>query len=201
MVKLRQEDIKTKEVLSWKGIHLFHFTFSACSMKTRIFMGLKNIDYTGHHINLQKKENFSPYFQGITPRSLVPVLVDDGEVHIESNDILKYLDNKFPTLSLIPKDKEEEINRMMIEENDLHLDIRNVTFKFLVPKFLNNVKIQEKSASKATLHGNEDSEDDANRKFWENYKKVGITDEVATKSLLNLKLHLDEINEKLTHHT
>ena len=75
MVKLRQEDIKTKEVLSWKGIHLFHFTFSACSMKTRIFMGLKNIDYTGHHTNLQKKENFSPYFQGITPRSLVPVLV------------------------------------------------------------------------------------------------------------------------------
>ena len=201
MVKLRQEDIKTKEVLAWKGIHLFHYTFSACSMKTRIFMGLKNIDYTGHHINLQKKENFSPYFQGITPRSLVPVLVDDGEVHIESNDILKYLDNKFPTLSLIPKDKEEEINQMMIEENDLHLDIRNVTFKFLVPKFLNNVKIQEKSESKATLHGNEDSEDDANRKFWENYKKVGITDEVATKSLLNLKLHLDEINEKLTHHT
>ena len=94
-------------------------------------MGVKNINYTGHHINLQKKENFSPYFQGITPRSLVPVLVDDGEVHIESNDILKYLDNKFPTLSLIPKDKEEEINKMMIEENDLHLDIRNVTFKFL----------------------------------------------------------------------
>ena len=63
MVKLRQEDIKTKEVLSWKGLHLFHFTFSACSMKTRIFLGLKNIDYTGHHINLQKKENFSPFFQ------------------------------------------------------------------------------------------------------------------------------------------
>ena len=102
---------------------------------------------------------------------MVPVLVDDGEVHIESNDILNYLDNKFPTVSLIPADKEEEINQMMIEENDLHLDIRNVTFKFLVPKFLNNVKIQEKSQSKATLHGNEDSEDDANRKFWENYKK------------------------------
>ena len=64
-----------------------------------------------------------------------------------------------------------------------------------------NVKIQEKSESKATFHGNEDSEDDANRKFWENYKKAGITDEDVTKSLLSLKLHLDEINEKLTHHT
>ena len=201
MVKLRQEDIKTKEVLSWKGIHLFHFTFSACSMKTRIFMGLKNIDYTGHHINLQKKENFSPYFQGVTPRSLVPVLVDDGEVHIESNDILEYLDNKFPAKRLIPSDKQEEINKMMIQENELHLDIRNITFKFLVPKFLNNVKIQEKSVSKATLHGTNDSEDDANREFWKNYKKKGIADEVATKSLFNFKLHLDEIDEKLSHHT
>jgi len=128
-------------------------------------------------------------------------LVDEGEVHIESNDILKYLDNKFPAKRLIPADKEEEINKMMIEENDLHLDIRNVTFKFLVPKFLNKVKIQEKSESKATLHGNLDSEDDVNREFWENYKKEGITDEVATKSLLNLKLHLDEIDEKLSHNT
>tara|TARA_Y100000992_G_scaffold117291_1_gene76887 strand:+ start:55 stop:813 length:759 start_codon:yes stop_codon:yes gene_type:complete len=170
-------------------------------MKTRIFMGLKNIDYTGHHINLQKKENFSPYFQGVTPRSLVPVLVDDGEVHIESNDILEYLDKKFPATRLIPPGKEEEINNMMIEENNLHIDIRNVTFKFLVPKFLNNVKIQEKSKSKATLHGGKDSEDDVNRKFWENYKKEGISDEVATKSLSNLKLHLDEIDEKLSHHT
>ena len=201
MVKLRQEDIKTKEVLTWKGIHLFHFNFSACSMKTRIFMGLKNIKYTSHHVNLQKKENFSPYFQGVTPRSLVPVLVDDGEVHIESNDILEYLDNKFPAKRLIPSDKQEEINKMMIQENELHLDIRNITFKFLVPKFLNNVKIQEKSVSKATLHGTNDSEDDANREFWKNYKKKGIADEVATKSLFNFKLHLDEIDEKLSHHT
>ena len=99
MVKLRQEDIKTKEVLDWKGLHLFHFKFSACSMKTRIFLGLKEIDFVSHHIDLQKKENFSEYFQGITPRSLVPVLVDDGEVHIESNDILEYLDEKFPSVS------------------------------------------------------------------------------------------------------
>ena len=201
MVKLRQEDIKTKEVLSWKGLHLFHFTFSACSMKTRIFLGLKNIDYTGHHINLQKKENFSPFFQGITPRSLLPVLVDDGEVHIESNDILEYLDNKFPANRLIPSDKKEEINQMMIEENNLHLDIRNVTFKFLVPRFLNRVNIQEKTESKATLNGASDPADDLNRHFWEKYKKEGITDEVATKSLLSLKLHLEEINEKLSHHT
>ena len=58
-------------------------------------------------------ENFSPFFQGITPRSLLPVLVDDGEVHIESNDILEYLDNKFPANRLIPSDKKEEIKHLV----------------------------------------------------------------------------------------
>ena len=201
MVKLRQEDIKTKEVLDWKGLHLFHFKFSACSMKTRIFLGLKEIDFVSHHIDLQKKENFSEYFQGITPRSLVPVLVDDGEVHIESNDILEYLDEKFPSSKLIPIEKSLEIKQMMIEENDLHIDIRNITFKFLIPKFLNKVTIQEKISSKATLNGETDQEDDKNRNFWKAYKRHGIKDDAATKSLLNLKIHLEDIDEKLNHHT
>ena len=201
MVKLRQEDIKTKEVLDWKGLHLFHFKFSACSMKTRIFLGLKEIDFVSHHIDLQKKENFSEYFQGITPRSLVPVLVDEGEVHIESNDILEYLDEKFLSSKLIPIEKSLEIKQMMIEENDLHIDIRNITFKFLIPKFLNKVTIQEKISSKATLNGETDQEDDKNRNFWKAYKRHGIKDDAATKSLLNLKIHLEDIDEKLNHHT
>ena len=201
MVKLRQEDIKTKEVLDWKGLHLFHFKFSACSMKTRIFLGLKEIDFVSHHIDLQKKENFSEYFQGITPRSLVPVIVDDGEVHIESNDILEYLDEKFPSSKLIPIERSLEIKQMMIEENDLHIDIRNITFKFLIPKFLNKVTIQEKISSKATLNGETDQEDDKNRNFWKAYKRHGIKDDAANKSLLNLKIHLEDIDEKLNHHT
>jgi glutathione S-transferase len=33
---------------------------------------------------------------GINPRGLVPCLVHDGEVHIESNDIILYLERAFP---------------------------------------------------------------------------------------------------------
>ena len=36
------------------------------------------------------------WFMGINPRGLVPVLVDDGKIVIESNDILEYLEAKFP---------------------------------------------------------------------------------------------------------
>ena len=37
-MKLDIHDIKTTEVLNWKGVHLFHFQGSACSQKLRIFL-------------------------------------------------------------------------------------------------------------------------------------------------------------------
>ena len=54
-MKLDISDIKTKEVLSWKGIHLLHFKGSACSQKLRIFLNIKNIDWHSHEINLIKQ--------------------------------------------------------------------------------------------------------------------------------------------------
>ena len=101
-MKLLNSDIKTKEVLNWEGVHLINYQFSACSMKSRIYLNVKGIAYTSHWINLSTGENFSDWFQGISPRSLVPVLVHDGEVHIESNDILQHLERSFNENPLIP---------------------------------------------------------------------------------------------------
>ena len=102
-MKLLSSDIKTKEILDWKGVHLLNYQFSACSMKTRIYLNLKKIPFTSHQINLSAGENFSEWFQGINPRSLVPVLIHDGEVHIESNDILEYLEGCYKESPLIPE--------------------------------------------------------------------------------------------------
>ena len=96
MVKLADEDIKTREVLDWKGLHVFHFIFSSCSQKLRIFLSLKGIDYESHEVDLMTNENLSDYFLGINPRGLLPVIVHDGDVHIESNDILTYLESVYP---------------------------------------------------------------------------------------------------------
>jgi glutathione S-transferase len=41
-------------------------------------------------------ENLTDHFLGINPRGLVPVLVHDGDVYIECNDILTYLESAFP---------------------------------------------------------------------------------------------------------
>ena len=197
-MKLLSSDIKTKEILDWKGVHLLNYQFSACSMKTRIYLNLKKIPFTSHQINLSAGANFSEWFQGINPRSLVPVLIHDGEVHIESNDILEYLEGCFKESPLIPENMEEKVKELLKFEDNLHVDIRNITFKFLVPRFLNKGKsVQPKAKNKATLNGELDSMDDVNRNFWEHYEKYGITDEDASRSLIRFRTALEDLNDQL----
>ncbi|MEM6512868.1 MAG: glutathione S-transferase family protein [Pseudomonadota bacterium] len=130
---LKDEDIQTREVLEWDGLHLFHFMGSSCSQKTRIFLQLKGIPWESHHINLPERENYTEWYMGINPRGLVPVLVDDGKVIIESNDILNYLEEKYPDPPLIPENGNEDAQRLLDEEDALHLDLRAVSFRYFFP--------------------------------------------------------------------
>ena len=127
MVQLVDGDIKTREVLGWKGVHVLHFMGSSCSQKLRVFLNLKNIPWQSHPIDLMGNENFQPWFLGINPRGLVPVLVHDGAVHIESNDIIQYLEQKFPSPRLIPAGHENEVATLLKHEDDLHLDLRTLS--------------------------------------------------------------------------
>jgi ganglioside-induced differentiation-associated protein 1 len=124
MVQLVDSDIKTREVLGWKGVHVLHFMGSSCSQKLRIFLNLKGIKWESHLVDLFTNENFGPWFLGINPRGLVPVLVHDGTVHIENNDIIQYLEKTFPTPKLIPVGHENEVAALLKHEDDLHLDLR-----------------------------------------------------------------------------
>ena len=197
-MRLLDSDIKTREILEWKGIHLLNYQFSACSMKTRIYLNLKNIPFKSHQINLSAGENFSQWFQGINPRSLVPVLIHDGDVHIESNDILQYLEGCFENNPLIPADKKMKVSELLSFEDNLHIDIRNITFRFMVPKLLNKgKKAKPKSNDKATLNGEADPLDDANRNFWKEYEEFGIKDEDVTESLSKMNSALKNIDSIL----
>ena len=103
MVQLADVDIKTREVLDWQGVHVLHHPLSSCSQKLRIFLNLKGVAWESHVIDLLANENLNEWFLGINPRGLLPVLVHDGAVHIESNDILIYVDGAFP----VPCDRPE----------------------------------------------------------------------------------------------
>ena len=83
-------------VLSHTGLHLYHTARSNCAARVRLLLEEKTLDWVGHHIDLGKKENITEEYFGINPKGVVPTLVYDGEVVVESNDILLYLEEKFP---------------------------------------------------------------------------------------------------------
>ena len=179
MPRLLEKDINTPEVLSWEGVHLLHFAGSACSQKTRIFLNLKGIDWVSHSVNLATQQNFTPWFLGINPRGLVPVLVHNGAVHIESDDILRYLEKTFSEPSLLGNLGQEEIDALLREEDDLHLDLRTLTMRFVLPSFL----AQKKPASLAsyeqdagTIGGKPDAHKQVELGFWRAFAEQGITD-------------------------
>ena len=131
-MKLLDTDIRTREVLDWKGLHLFHAHASSCSQKVRIFLNLKGIPWESHPVNISASENISAFYLGINPRGLVPTMVHDGAVHIESNDILLYLEDLHPKPPLIPPEHRGEIASLLKHEDDLHTALRTVSFRFLL---------------------------------------------------------------------
>ena len=201
MVQLVDSDIKTREVLTWNGVHVLHFIGSSCSQKLRIFLNLKNIPWQSHPIDLPGNENFGPWFLGINPRGLVPVLVHDGAVHIESNDIIQHLEKKFPSPRLIPQGHENEVAALLKHEDDLHLDLRTLSFRFVFAP-PGPPKPAEALASYAangtgTVQGAKDRDKEIQIEFWQRAAKEGFTDERARASAQKFRAEFDALDKRL----
>lgn len=202
MVFLKEQDIQTKEVLAWKGLHLFHHPGSSCSQKTQIFLRLKGIPWTSHLVNLLKKEQLKPHFLGINPRGLIPVLVHDGKVIIESNDILEYLEAAFPNPSLIPGEFAGRVTELLKAEDDLHHDIRALTMRFVFPPFMvkrseEDIQGYETSGS-GTVKGVPDVNRRREAKFWRDLNTHdGIPDARTKLAFDRFKAALDAYDTKL----
>tara|TARA_R110001583_G_scaffold195215_2_gene370531 strand:- start:4149 stop:5015 length:867 start_codon:yes stop_codon:yes gene_type:complete len=200
MVLLADKDIKTREVLDWKGVHLLHFSGSSCSQKTRIFLNLKGIDWVSHPINLAMGGAQKPWFLGVNPRGLVPVLVHDGNVHIESNDILDYLEQTFPSPSLIPSELSKEIHEGLKEENDLHMELRAISMRFVFTQILgqkNRSELQSYKKNKGTIQGSFDPKKQAEIDFWTNMVEYGITDKQTYDAVLAFRNVYDKYERNL----
>ena len=204
MVQLVDSDIETREVLGWKGIHVLHFMGSSCSQKLRIFLNLKGIPWQSHPVDLHGNENFTPWFLGINPRGLVPVLVHDGAVHIESNDIIGYLEKVFPEPKLIPEGHENEIAALLKHEDELHLDLRTLSFRFVFapsgpPKPADSLKRYAANGS-GTVQGRKDHDKEIQIEFWERAAREGFPDDKARASAQKFRAEFDALDKQVALH-
>ena len=86
-------------------LELYHHGSSVCAAKVRYALGEKGMEPDKmHYIDVLKGDQFDTEYVKLNPKAVVPTLVHDGKVILESTVICEYLDDVFPKVSLIPDD-------------------------------------------------------------------------------------------------
>ena len=85
-------------------LELYNFPPSTCSLKVRICLAEKDAEWVDHRMDSRQGQHLQPDYLKLNPNGVVPTLVHDGNVIIDSSVILEYLDEVFPEISLTPDD-------------------------------------------------------------------------------------------------
>jgi glutathione S-transferase len=74
---------------------LYHHFLSTCSQKVRLVLAEKGVEFESHPIDLMAGQQHDPDYVKLNPNHVVPTLVHDGRVYIESSLINEYVEDAF----------------------------------------------------------------------------------------------------------
>jgi len=112
-------------------LYLYHGTTSVCAIKARLALHEKGLEWDGEILDLHRGDQHRPEYLQLNPNGVVPTLVHDGRVIIESTLIIEYLDETFPDPPLMPSDpfQRAQVRLWMKKIDDyLHAACSTVTF-------------------------------------------------------------------------
>ncbi|HWE76380.1 MAG TPA: glutathione S-transferase family protein [Stellaceae bacterium] len=112
-------------------LYLYQGSTSVCSVKVRIALEEKGLAFEGEILDLQRGDQHRPDYAKLNPNEVVPTLIHDGKVLIESTLIIEYLDEAFPDPPLMPIDPAlRHQARLFMKKIDdyLHAACSTVTF-------------------------------------------------------------------------
>ncbi|KAG1715084.1 Tetrachloro-P-hydroquinone reductive dehalogenase [Nymphon striatum] len=98
---------------------------SSCSQRVRIVMAETGQTFDSHVVDLERGEHASEAYQAIHPKGVVPALVDDGKLIIESIDIIQHVAGDDSPLM---KGASSEV---LAKADAAQLDLKLLTFEFL----------------------------------------------------------------------
>ena len=87
-------------------MRLYTYFRSSAAYRVRIALGLKQLDWQAVPVHLVQDggQHHSEAYKAINPAGLVPAFEDNGAVLTQSLAIIEYLDETYPTVSLLPGD-------------------------------------------------------------------------------------------------
>ena len=112
-------------------LKLYHNDMSTCSQKVRFLLAEKGVEWEGVELDLRGGDQQRPEFLKINPKGLVPALDHDGNIVVESNIIIEYLNEVYPEPPLLPADPAGRANaRWWIKKLDdgMHLEVAVLSF-------------------------------------------------------------------------
>ena len=169
---------------------------SNCSQRVRLVLEEKAVDWTSHIIDLAKNEHLTDDYQQLNPGGTVPTLVHDGKVVTDSNEILVYIDERFPAPPLAPvgpgdKDRVEDFLEM---SSKLQEHLKLLTFTYLIPPQLAK-KTPRKMAEYASLQRNKELVD-----WMQRFSDGGFSQDDLEEARVNFLEDLKVLDQHLQHH-
>lgn len=111
--------IDFKEVMS---LVLYHHGGSTCAAKVRFCLAEKELSWEGQYLDILKGGQFAPEYLKLNAKAVVPTLVHDGNIIVESTVINDYLEDVFPDHSLTPETPYERAQmRLWLKALDEHI--------------------------------------------------------------------------------
>lgn len=84
---------------------LYNAAHSTCSQKVRICLAEKGLPFEDIRLDIgRSKDHLKPDYLKLNPNGVVPTLVDDGHVILDSSVICEYLEERYPEVRLSPDD-------------------------------------------------------------------------------------------------
>ncbi|MEH6544173.1 MAG: glutathione S-transferase family protein [Porticoccaceae bacterium] len=197
-----------------EGLHLFHFDGAPCAQRVRFALYEKGLvrgrevkfdaddpascegetgAWVSRKVSLVKKDHMTEAYRQIHPNLVVPALVHDGALHIESMDIVEYLDEAFGGEPLVPKHNPTllaEAAALSDLGKALHRSIRFVSFRWGL-RGLARLNQKDEQKLRVLLENGEDVEKLIS--FYEGYDNNTIPNEVYVG-------HLEKLNESFRSH-
>jgi glutathione S-transferase len=85
------------------GFKLYNAPQSTCSQRVRFVLNAKNLAFDEVKLNLLEGDQLKPDYLNLNPNGVVPTLDHDGQIVIDSNVIMEYLDEVAPNASFTPE--------------------------------------------------------------------------------------------------
>ena len=87
-----------------QGLALYNAPGSTCSQKVRLALAEKGLDWQDCRVDLRANEHLEDWYLALNPNGVVPTLVHDGRIVLDSSVINEYLEEVFPRNPLMPPD-------------------------------------------------------------------------------------------------